>query len=211
MGTRMNEPVNVKPHRRRPWTAKELQFVEEHYGSLSAGEIATRLGRTAGSIISMAWRLGCNGKQLHWTDDDKAVLTTHYAAGADKASVMAMLPGRTWTGIMSMVYTLGIVRRRWKPEENRILEKYYATEGVRVAERLPGRTSSAVANQAYARKLRHPGRIKWNENELKLLEQNQHLPLKELATFFPRRSRIAVWHARKNLGKRQSGTKSGGD
>lgn len=200
----MGKYLLVKKNSRRPWTTEEIRFVEEHYGVLTARDIALHTGRTTSSIISMARRLKCNKKQLHWTDDDKAVLTTYYAAGADKVSVMAMLPGRTWAGIMSMVYVLGIVRRKWKPSENHILKMYYSSEGIRVAERLPCRTPSAVANQAYALKLRHSGKMRWDEDELKLLEQNRHLALEKLAKLFPRRSRMAVYHARANLEKRQS-------
>ena len=207
MNTEMDKHNTVKQYHRKLWTTEELRFVEQRYGTLLVTEIAQRLQRTPGSVKSMARRLGCGGKQLHWTDANIAVLTTHYAAGADKATIMAMLPERTWTGILSKVFALGIIRRKWQPEEYRILEKYYASEGVRVADRLPGRTVSAVANQAHALKIRHPRGLRWDENELKLLEQNQHLPVTELAKLFPRRSRIAVYHHWAKLRKQQSSVK----
>lgn len=128
MNIERHKPVTHK--RRKPWTMEELRFVELHYGSLLVCEIAEHLGRTSGSVKSMAHRLGCNGTHLHWTDDDKAVLTTHYATGAKMQTVMSMLPGRTWAGIMSMIDRMGIVRRQWQPQECRILEKYYASEGL---------------------------------------------------------------------------------
>lgn len=205
----MKANKTVSQARRKTWTTEELLFVEKHYGSLMVSEIAGHLGRTPGSVKSMARRLGCGGKQLHWTDADISVLKADYAAGADKAAVMAMLPGRTWSGIMSKVYVLGIIRRKWRPEECHILAEFYASEGVRVAERLPGRTASAVQNQAYAMKLRHSRGMRWDEDELKRLVQNLHLPLAELATLFPRRSRMAVYHLRGKLIKHQTGVNTG--
>jgi len=104
---------------------------------------------------------------------------------------------------MTKVNALGIIRRRWLAEENDILKKYYASEGTRVVKRLPGRTVFAVANQAYALGLRHPRGRKWSEEELILLEKNQHLALSELQKLFSDRSSQAVCHVRMKIKRLQ--------
>jgi hypothetical protein len=109
---------------------EEIRFVEQNYGSLSAAEIGKQLVRTRASVKSMANRLACCADYNFWSDAELEVLLTHYAAGADVGTLMTMLPRRTRSGIITKVNSLGIYRRRWSEEENRILRKYYALEGI---------------------------------------------------------------------------------
>jgi hypothetical protein len=197
----MNEDMKKPANRnsRTAWTVEEVRFVEENYGFLSAAEIGGHLGRTRASVKSMANRLGCCAEYNLWSDAELDVLRTDYAAGADMDTVLAMLPRRRRPGIMTKVNALGIFRRRWRADENRILQKYYVSEGTRVARRLPGRTVSAITNQAYTLGLRRPRGRKWSEEEMELLKQNQHLALSELQRLFTGRSKQAVCHARMKL------------
>lgn len=195
----------VSRNSRTAWTIDEIRVVEQHYGTLSVAEIGKLLGRTRSSVRSMANRLKCCAEYDLWSDAEVDILRTHYAAGADMGTLLAMLPRRTKAGIRSKVDTLGIIRRRWREDENRILRKYYLLEGIATAVRLPGRTASAIRNQAYALGLYRPRRIKWSEEEWVLLEKNQHLDLSELHKLFPGRSPQAVCHARIRL-KQSQGT-----
>lgn len=193
----MTNPSNRNS--RVAWTVEEIRFVEQNYGSLSAAEIGVYLGRTRVSVKSMANRLGCCAEYNFWSDAELEVLLAHYTAGADMDTLLAMLPRRTRSGIMTKVNSLGIYRRRWSEEENRILRKYYALEGIHAAKRLPDRTVFSVSNQAYALGLRRPRGCKWSKDELALLKKNLHLELAELHKLFIGRSRQAVCHARMKL------------
>jgi len=199
----MNKPVNRNS--RIEWTVEEVRFMEQHYGTLPVAEIGKRLGRTRSSVRSMANRLKCCAEYDFWSEDELEILRTQYVAGVDMDTLLAMLPRRTKSGIMTKVNGLEIFRRRWREEENRTLQKYYPLEGIAVAVRLPGRTVSAVSNQASALGPRRPRRIKWREEELILLEKNQHLALCELQGLLPGRSRQAIYHVRAKL-KRLQGT-----
>lgn len=185
---------------KKTWSVKELNFVETNYGLLTAAEIGQRLGRSASSVRSMIHRLGC-GKQAHtaWSDMEKDILLTHYAGGADIREVMTMLPGRTQNSIEGMAQKLNIIRRQWLEEEIAILQQYYATEGYGVIKRLPGRTVSAMRNQANALGIKCARRGRWSPEELALLQKNLHLELSELDSLFPARSRMALWHMRNKL------------
>lgn len=185
------------------WTLEEMRVVERLYGTLSPAEIGAQIGRSWAAVKTMAHKLGVCRPYRLWTEEERAVLLTHYAAGVDMKEVMTMLPGRSMESINAQVNQLGIFRRRWTREENDILRKYYLKEGSKVVARLPGRTPSAVKNQTYAMGLHRPRGIKWTQDELALLEQHQHLPLNELYKKFPGRSKQAVCHARMNLLKKQ--------
>lgn len=197
----MNKPGNK--NKKISWTTQEIRFVEKHHGTLSVADIAEHLGRTRAAVKTMVHRLGGGAEYRFWTQAEKDVLQAHYAAGAEITTVMAMLPGRTLASIRTMSDTLGISRRRWRPEEKHILKKYYVTEGINVAERLPGRTPSAIRYQTHVMGLLQPVKQKWSTEELELLEKNQHLELAELASLFTARSAQAVCHARMKLRKRQ--------
>jgi hypothetical protein len=176
-----------------------MRFVEQNYGSLSAAGIGVYLGRTRASVESMANRLGCSAGYNFWSDVELKVLLTNYAAGADVDTLTSMLPRRTRSGILTKVNALGVFRRQWRAEENRILQKYYVSEGNGVAKRLPVRTLSAIRNQTYTLDPRRTRGQKWSEEELALLKQNQHLALSELQKLFPSRSSQSVCHARMKL------------
>ncbi|TNL06723.1 hypothetical protein CYD30_19640 [Kosakonia cowanii] len=148
----MNTKNKPRNHR-SAWTLKELRFVEEHYGKIPAREIAIELGRTLLSVKTTARSLGYRKIQsmLPWTEDEIAILRTHYAGGAGIHRVSELLPGRNPRAITAHARKLGIqsgryLARAWSEEELAILKQYYPALGVRVAEKLPGRTQNAAKN-----------------------------------------------------------------
>ncbi|MBK4716987.1 MULTISPECIES: hypothetical protein [Tenebrionibacter/Tenebrionicola group] len=62
--------------------------------------------------------------------------------------MLPLLPERSQCAILSMMTKLGLVSRRWLPDEQAVLKNHFATEGVNVIHRLPGRSESAIRNQA---------------------------------------------------------------
>lgn len=64
--------------------------------------------------------------------------------------------------------TMGIRCRctsaRWTEDEDLILKKHYLTEGINVAERLPGRTIPAIKNRAVKLELTDK-HLPWSEEE----------------------------------------------
>lgn len=61
----------------------------------------------------------------------------------------AKLPHRTRKSILNKRSKLGYTSGRWTQDERRILQEYYAEEGEKVSERLPGRTWDSIRAQVY--------------------------------------------------------------
>ncbi|PHI32796.1 hypothetical protein CRN84_21470 [Budvicia aquatica] len=189
----------------------ELQFLETHYGIMMTADIAAQLGRTLVAIRLAARQLGCSQEQNGpWTDEEKAIIHTHYADGRGIAYVSQLLPGRKRKTIFAMARELGVKSaRNWQPYECQILTEYYPDIGVKVAEKLPGRTADAVKIKAMALGVKYRGKaegeirlVKWSDEEWRLLEKNLHLPYPELVMLFPHRSQDALEKAKARLKKR---------
>lgn len=202
-------PSRYRNHR-SPWTLHELAFVEKHYGSMAAAAIAQRLGRTPASVRATAHSMGCssgNKTYAPWSEEEKEIVRTGYARGADH--VLSLLPGRSRQTVRWMANRLGVVSARsWSPEEEAILAAHYPEQGVTVADRLPGRTPEAVKLKACDMGIRYlggesAGQKIWSEEEQQLLARNDHLKFPELLKLFPHRSRQSVKKARERLRKRK--------
>ncbi|MEQ4973947.1 hypothetical protein ABN097_06560 [Enterobacter cloacae] len=204
-----NKPRN----HRSAWTLKELRFVEEHYGKIPTRDIAVATGRTPVSVRAAARSLGCGKIQsmLPWTEDEVAILRTHYAGGAGIHRVSELLPGRNPRSICAHARKLGIqsgrhLARAWSEEELVILKQYYPALGVRVAEKLPGRTQNATKLMANSIGIHYSGgkehgahqRI-WTDEEWRLLLRYAHLSPSELMKFFPGRTRESISHAKARM------------
>lgn len=195
---------------RTPWTLRELDFVEKHYGSMATVVIAERLGRSPASVRAAARSMGCSSgnKPIEtWSDEEKEIVRVHYAKGY--AHVMTLLPGRNRGTIQWMANRLGVVSARiWIREEEQILATWYPEEGVAVADRLSGRTADAVKLKACDMGIRYQGsesagqRI-WSEEERMLLARNDHLLFPDLLKLFPHRSRLSVKKARERLRRKK--------
>ncbi|HAF2404048.1 TPA: hypothetical protein H2W70_004109 [Salmonella enterica] len=196
---------------RTAWTFTELRFVEQYYGIMPTTQIAETLGRTIDAIrwVVRNHKLNLMEPYQPWTEEEKEIIRTRFAAGDNIAQIMPLLPGRTRGAIYLMKDKLDThSTRRWSEQERQILAQYYPTEGMAVAGRLPGRTQVAIRQTVYAMKLRLLGsEIKtvqaWSREEQQRLETHQHLPLVELTALFPGRNQQSVRKARIRLEKRQ--------
>ncbi len=194
------------------WTLKEFKFVEENYGIIPTALIAEALGRT---VDAVRWVVRNQKQKLMdpyqpWTEEEKAIIRTHFTAGSQIAQIMSLLPGRTRGAIYLMKDKLNVHSpRQWNEQERQVLVQYYPVEGMAVTDRLPGRTRASVRQAAYSMGLNLPSsetmpvQQKWTQKELLRLEANQSLPLAELAALFPGRTPVSVRKARIRLEKRQ--------
>ncbi len=203
------------PHRARnhrsAWTAKELHYVEMHYGTLPTADIAYRLGRTPAAIRLAAAKLGCNHRQNpEWSAEELAILQTHYADGAGITRIQLLLPGRTRKTIFEMARKMGVASGRgWNAAEQQLLQQCYPIQGTAVAEKLPGRTPEAIRLKAASLGLKYCSNSRsssrrWRQEELTLLARNLTLPLEALVQLFPGRSRASVRRARERLRKKST-------
>lgn len=63
-----------------------------------------------------------------------------------------------------------LTRKKWREEENNILREYYPIEGLKVADRLSGRTKGAIRNQAKKLGIIRKN-LNWTESEEAILEK----------------------------------------
>ncbi|ENA2701216.1 hypothetical protein ABF088_001544 [Salmonella enterica] len=206
----MKKP-QARYHRKR-WTSEELEFVKTYYGIVPTVKIAEILER---SFDAVRWVLRKQKQKLMepyqpWTEEEKAIIRTHFTAGSGITQIMSLLPGRSRGAIYLMKDKLNVhSSRQWNEQERQVLVQYYPVEGMAVADRLPGRTRASVRQTAYSMGLNLPGsetrpiQQKWTQKELLRLEANQNLPLAELAILFPGRTPVSVRKARIRLEKRQ--------
>ncbi|ENA9696624.1 hypothetical protein ABG299_002148 [Salmonella enterica subsp. enterica] len=199
-------------YHRKMWTPEELEFVKTYYGIVPTAKIAEILERTFDAV---RWVVRNQKQKLMdpyqpWTEEEKAIIRTHFTAGSGITQIMSLLPGRTRGAIYLMKDKLNVHSpRQWNEQERQVLAQYYPVEGMSVADRLPGRTRVSVRQAAYSMGLNLPGsetrpvQQKWSLKELLRLEANQSLPLAELAALFPGRTPVSVHKARIRLEKRQ--------
>lgn len=205
----MTEKSALYRNHRAPWTLRELNFVEKHYGSMKTAAIAEYLGRSPVSVASAAHKLRPPGKITEpWTEAEKEIVRTYYAKGSDH--VLARLPGRTRNAVHWMAKQLGAVSgRNWNRKEVSLLKQHYPVRGTAVADLLPGRTPEAVKIKACETGITFRGGSEgkqqmWSEAELQCLEKNAHLTPSALLALFPYRTRSSVQHARERLRKKQA-------
>lgn len=194
---------------RTAWTVADMKYVEQHYCFGALAEIAQHLGRTKGSVIAMAAKLGCLTKRApSWSDAEKAVLLRHYAARTPMHELRTMLPGRTPPAIMEAAKKLGLSRPEitWTNDEIQCLQQHYTSEGQRVLRRLPGKSNQVIRDKARELGLPSPGFTRfhpWDEREWQLLRDNRHLPRRELMRLFPDRSLSSIQNGITRLSQHQ--------
>ncbi|MFP1725834.1 hypothetical protein [Lonsdalea quercina] len=83
--------------------------MENHYATQTATDIGVSSGRPASSVACIACKSGVTRRKAElWTEEEKAVIYVHYAAGMPMQDVMALLPGRTRGTILAKADKLGI-------------------------------------------------------------------------------------------------------
>lgn len=134
----------LKVQRDRPrytFTAEEIGFVKANYATMTAIEIAARLGRKAESIWRLAIRLGIAGSQFEWTEERIARLRELHAEGWCDAEIAKDL-GACRHNVGTVRKKLGLPRHiggkgeKWHPRQRErhvreTLPKQFATLGVR--------------------------------------------------------------------------------
>lgn len=64
------------------WTWKEIDFLRTNYSKMTNAELARKLGRTYGAVITRAYRMGLKkkmgNKQIEWTPQKLKLLTDFY-------------------------------------------------------------------------------------------------------------------------------------
>lgn len=209
-GSNIKASEKYRNHR-SSWTVQELRFVETHYGVMKTVEIAKTLGRTAVSVRLAAQSLGCcKAASIPWTEAEENIIRQEYAQGTSMSKIMELLPGRTRNAIVFRAEKMEIIHPViWSEEELRVLKQYYPAMGTHVVEMLPGRTRAAVKSMAYNMKIVFQGDEKsglrmWSEQECRLLDKNNHMPLAELTALFPGRSLTSVRKALARLKVRRA-------
>lgn len=68
--------------RERDWTWKELDFLRTNYSKMTNAELARKLGRTYGAVITKAYNLGLKKKMgnklIEWTPQKLKLLTDFF-------------------------------------------------------------------------------------------------------------------------------------
>lgn len=98
---------------KKPWTEEQDAAVRQHYGTLTAGEIAKRLGRTTLAVVSRAGVLGLRN-QNPWTQEEEDLLRERYSS-APMHELCAEL-NRTDIAIRGRASILGLKRRGSSPD-----------------------------------------------------------------------------------------------
>lgn len=87
------------------WNEKELEYLKENYGKLTATEIAKSLERDENSIYGKARSLGLKTDRL-WTEEEHNYLLENYSKMSVKNISINM--NRSESSIMNRVYAIGI-------------------------------------------------------------------------------------------------------
>jgi hypothetical protein len=187
-------PDETRRHRnhRSPWTLAEIEFVEKHYGSLSAREIGEKLGRSAHGVNRIAYLAGVTRQAVSpWTEVELALLRTHYAEGIEV--VESLLPARTRKAIFRQASFLGLaVRSSWSVREQDFLTKHYGSMPTHKIAASLGRSVSAVRAAVIKLKLGKGQNRAWTEPELALLCEHYEKELTGMQRLLPERSKGSI-------------------
>lgn len=91
-----------------------------------------------------------------WSDEEKEILTNYYKAHEDESRIdltdlLTLLPRYSKTQIINQAAFLGISnnkRKPWTEEEDAIIIQYYPSLGIKIQEKLPDRTTTAIIGRA---------------------------------------------------------------
>lgn len=61
-----------------PWSMKEIKFLKENYGTMTAKEIGKKLGRSTSTVFQQARNYGCNKVYNPWNSIDIYTLRKYY-------------------------------------------------------------------------------------------------------------------------------------
>ncbi|CAB1218649.1 hypothetical protein [Klebsiella michiganensis] len=136
-----------------PWTIKDIQYVEQHYGRLPTEEIAIKLGRSAGAMqrIALTSGVGKPGSRP-WIEDERSLIRLHYHKGLEY--MQTLLPGRTRQAIYAQASHLGVTVSNWSNQERQFLKDHHGIMPVSKIASILGRSPEGVRRMAYDMNLR---------------------------------------------------------
>lgn len=94
---------------------------------------------------------------------------------------------------------------RWTEQELEILKEHYATEGLRIVRRLPGRSASSISSKARVlglrvKKVSHCSWTGWSADELNTLSMWYPVVGMKVEAMLPQRSLPAIYGQATRLG-----------
>jgi len=187
-------PDETRHHRnhRSPWTLAEIEFVEKHYGSLSAREIGEKLGRSVNGVNRIVYLSGVGQQAVSpWSEAELTLLRNHYCDGIEAA--MQQLPGRTRRAIFRQASYLGLTERSsWNSQEKAFLKKHYGSLPTQKIAASLGRSVSAVRAAVIKLKLGKGQNRRWTEPELALLRAHYENGISGMQRLLPERSKGSI-------------------
>ncbi len=173
------------------WTKEEIAILKECEGKKTTEEVFHILEgrRSEPAIRYKCKKIGITlrnygiWKRKRWSSDELEYLKKNYR---DKSltELHDGLKGRhSKSSINSMAYTLKISKGRnvnpWTEEEDAIIRDFYPDEGIKTADRLPGRTSAAVKARARLLGIQslktgehvYPGRTVWTQDDIDVVKE----------------------------------------
>lgn len=157
------------------WSSKEIDILKQYYpleGRAAARHLPGRTENAIGSQASLRGlqhysrqgrdskeatiKLGLQHGKKWWSREEIAILKRYYPL--EGLTVAERLPNRTRQAVGHKAVRLGITCKRrfsveepdafWTEEEIEVLKNHFPLEGVKVANRLPGRTGSSIDHKA---------------------------------------------------------------
>lgn len=202
---------NREPNEKRPvWTPEDKRFLKENFKTMSDGEIADRLGRSARGVSHMRNRLGLGPSKRapakgSWTKEMDATVQHNPDMPIED---LARLLKRTPVAVTHRRQHLGLTKSRsetyWKPREDSVLLDNPDKHPKWLAEKLENRTEIAIRARRLALGL-PPYVVKhdWEDQDLRTLKDNLQAPMSELARLFPDKSYSAIRGTARKLGRKR--------
>lgn len=146
----------------RKWSEEEIKMVCKYYGKMSDKELMELLpNRSMCGIKRMATKYNSKYKKKKifsrnpsWSELEDALLLEHYQSKTT-CELMELFPSRTYDGIRSRIWVLGLVRNKtylkrsklgfqWTDEELEILRKNKDKDVKYLKNLLPQRSSDSI-------------------------------------------------------------------
>lgn len=138
---------------RRPWTEEEEAFLREHYASMTAREIAERLGRTTPSVEKRLNKVGPR-KIASWTEEERAVVAARQSWTAAQLATVLNRSACSIRCARRVILGPRWSSAPWTEEQRALIISHYASTPNKELARAVGRTVSAVSTFAHALGLR---------------------------------------------------------
>lgn len=106
------------------WSEEEVDILKQYYSVESVEQLMKRLpGRKASAIYVKGWKLGMTRDYGLYTPEEITTIMTNLGC-QDIKEIAQKLPGRTYESVRAKMHSMGVTtgaRRRWTPEEDRII------------------------------------------------------------------------------------------